>query len=64
MEALELYREENRKKEEHKYACENAGKEVETSSSKTLMLCSYAGVHDLRGIGCRIKKTKKQNILF
>lgn len=30
MEALELYREEGRKMEEHKYACENAGKEVET----------------------------------
>lgn len=30
MEALELYREETRKMEEHKYACEHAGKEVET----------------------------------
>uniref|UniRef100_A0A3B4UMW4 WD repeat-containing protein 3 n=1 Tax=Seriola dumerili TaxID=41447 RepID=A0A3B4UMW4_SERDU len=29
MEALELYKEENRKMEEHKYACEHAGKEVE-----------------------------------
>ncbi|KAF7649870.1 hypothetical protein LDENG_00134890, partial [Lucifuga dentata] len=28
MEALELYREENRKLEEHKYACESAGKEL------------------------------------
>lgn len=33
MEALELYKEETRKMEEHKYACENAGKEVETLSS-------------------------------
>lgn len=30
MEALELYREEGRKMEEHRYACENAGKEVQT----------------------------------
>lgn len=30
MEALELYKEENRKMEEHKYACEHAGKEVKT----------------------------------
>lgn len=30
MEALELYREESRKMEEHKYAYENAGKEVQT----------------------------------
>lgn len=30
MEALELYKEENRKLEEHKYACQSAGKEVET----------------------------------
>ena len=29
MEALELYKEETRKMEEHKYACANAGKEVE-----------------------------------
>lgn len=29
MEALELYREETRKMEEHKYACENAGKQVQ-----------------------------------
>uniref|UniRef100_A0A8D3BLN1 WD repeat-containing protein 3 n=1 Tax=Scophthalmus maximus TaxID=52904 RepID=A0A8D3BLN1_SCOMX len=28
MEALEIYKEENRKKEEHKYACESAGKEL------------------------------------
>uniref|UniRef100_A0A7N8XKA0 WD repeat domain 3 n=1 Tax=Mastacembelus armatus TaxID=205130 RepID=A0A7N8XKA0_9TELE len=33
MEALELYKEETRKMEEHKYACVNAGKEVETLSS-------------------------------
>uniref|UniRef100_A0A667YTL0 WD repeat domain 3 n=1 Tax=Myripristis murdjan TaxID=586833 RepID=A0A667YTL0_9TELE len=31
MEALELYREEARKMEEHKYACENAGKQVQPS---------------------------------
>lgn len=30
MEALELYKEENRKMEEHKYACQTAEKEVET----------------------------------
>lgn len=30
MEALELYKEENRKMEEHKYACQAAEKEVET----------------------------------
>lgn len=28
MEALELYRAESRKMEEHKYACEHAGKQV------------------------------------
>lgn len=33
MEALELYREESRKLEEHKYACENAGKQVQTHFS-------------------------------
>uniref|UniRef100_A0A7N6APU6 Small-subunit processome Utp12 domain-containing protein n=1 Tax=Anabas testudineus TaxID=64144 RepID=A0A7N6APU6_ANATE len=42
MEALELYKEEMRKMEEHKYACENAGKQVETLSNnptfKTLLL--------------------------
>uniref|UniRef100_A0A3B5MJC0 Small-subunit processome Utp12 domain-containing protein n=1 Tax=Xiphophorus couchianus TaxID=32473 RepID=A0A3B5MJC0_9TELE len=32
MEALELYREETRKSEEHKYFCEKAGKEVRTSN--------------------------------
>uniref|UniRef100_A0A8P4KSK4 WD repeat domain 3 n=1 Tax=Dicentrarchus labrax TaxID=13489 RepID=A0A8P4KSK4_DICLA len=31
MEALELYKEENRKLEVHKYACENAGKELTNS---------------------------------
>lgn len=30
MEALELYKEETRKMEEHKYACRSAEKEVET----------------------------------
>lgn len=30
MEALELYKEETRKMEEHKYACQSAEKEVET----------------------------------
>lgn len=39
MEALELYKGEARKMEEHKYACENAGKEVEISNH-------------LRGTGC------------
>lgn len=32
MEALELYREETRKLEEHKYMCQSAEKEVETPS--------------------------------
>lgn len=32
MEALELYKDEMRKMEEHKYACQHAGKEVDTSS--------------------------------
>ncbi len=30
MEALELYKDEARKMEEYKYACERAGNEVET----------------------------------
>lgn len=30
MEALELYKGETRKMEEHRYACESAGKEVES----------------------------------
>lgn len=33
MEALELFKEETRKMEEHKYACEAAGKQVETPAS-------------------------------
>lgn len=33
MEALELYREETRKLEEHKYMCQSAEKEVETRLS-------------------------------
>lgn len=33
MEALELLKEETRKMEEHKYACEAAGKQVETPAS-------------------------------
>lgn len=33
MEALELYKEETMTMEEHKFACANAGKEVETSSN-------------------------------
>lgn len=33
MEALELYREESKKLEEHKTACEAAGKEVRNISS-------------------------------
>ena len=36
MEALELYRSESRKLEEHKYACENAGKQVHHSLSPSL----------------------------
>lgn len=39
MEALELYKEEGRKMEEHKYACEHAGKEVETLFSCTVGTC-------------------------
>lgn len=34
MEALELFKEENRKLEEHKYACEAAGKQVEAPPRK------------------------------
>uniref|UniRef100_A0A8C5A0D7 WD repeat domain 3 n=1 Tax=Gadus morhua TaxID=8049 RepID=A0A8C5A0D7_GADMO len=36
MEALELYRSESRKLEEHKYACENAGKQVHHSLTHSL----------------------------
>uniref|UniRef100_A0A7N8YQU6 WD repeat domain 3 n=1 Tax=Mastacembelus armatus TaxID=205130 RepID=A0A7N8YQU6_9TELE len=42
MEALELYKEETRKMEEHKYACVNAGKEVETLSSNITPPVLYA----------------------
>ena len=35
MEALELYRDENRKMEEHKYACESAGKQVRETHTHT-----------------------------
>lgn len=34
MEALELFKEENRKMEEHKYVCEAAGKQVATPPRK------------------------------
>lgn len=39
MEALELYREETRKLEEHKYLCQSAEKEVESAIS--LLLSVY-----------------------
>lgn len=39
MEALELYREETRKLEEHKYMCQSAEKEVETQTSLVLSVC-------------------------
>jgi len=38
MEALELYKEDLRKMEEHKYACERAGKEVETRYPPTVVI--------------------------
>lgn len=47
MEALELYKEEIRKMEEHKYACERPGNEVNDSLSHCLRedLTSVKYVH-------------------
>uniref|UniRef100_A0A3Q1EKS2 WD repeat-containing protein 3 n=1 Tax=Acanthochromis polyacanthus TaxID=80966 RepID=A0A3Q1EKS2_9TELE len=40
MEALEIYKAEARKMEEHKYACEHAGKETQTKLIVVFLLCS------------------------
>lgn len=43
MEALELFKDENRKLEEHKYVCEAAGKQVATQKPSPDALVSDCG---------------------
>uniref|UniRef100_A0AAQ6AI10 Small-subunit processome Utp12 domain-containing protein n=1 Tax=Amphiprion ocellaris TaxID=80972 RepID=A0AAQ6AI10_AMPOC len=45
MEALEIYKAEARKMEDHKYACEHAGKETETKLIVIFLLCSVHLTH-------------------
>ncbi|XP_075994682.1 WD repeat-containing protein 3 [Genypterus blacodes] len=61
MEALELYREEARKKEEHKYACENAGKEVPPPKPNPILL-ACGNVSASRHVLNVIKKVKSSEL--
>lgn len=53
MEALELYKEENRKMEEHKYACQTAEKQVERRTGESF------SVTVLTRFRCEVKKKKE-----
>ncbi|KAM3861701.1 WD repeat-containing protein 3 [Diretmus argenteus] len=61
MEALELYREENRKMEEHKYACENAGKQLPPPKTNPI-LEAFGSISPSRYVLDIIKKVKSSEL--
>ncbi|XP_056145530.1 WD repeat-containing protein 3 [Lampris incognitus] len=60
MEALELYREENRKMEEHKYACENAGKQLPPPKPNPILV--FGNVSPSRYVLDVIKKVRSSEL--
>ncbi|KAM8857319.1 WD repeat-containing protein 3 [Synchiropus picturatus] len=61
MEALELYREEGRKMEEHKYACERAGKELPPPKPNPILV-AYGNVSPTRYVLDVIKKVRSSEL--
>ncbi|XP_040003879.1 WD repeat-containing protein 3 [Xiphias gladius] len=61
MEALELYREENRKMEEHKYACVNAGKELAPPRPNPILV-AFGNVSPSRYVLDVIKKVRSSEL--
>uniref|UniRef100_UPI003AAC76B0 WD repeat-containing protein 3 n=1 Tax=Centroberyx gerrardi TaxID=166262 RepID=UPI003AAC76B0 len=61
MEALELYRDENRKMEEHKYACENAGKQLPLPKPNPILV-AFGNVSPSRYVLDVIKKVRSSEL--
>uniref|UniRef100_A0A673BFY3 Small-subunit processome Utp12 domain-containing protein n=1 Tax=Sphaeramia orbicularis TaxID=375764 RepID=A0A673BFY3_9TELE len=61
MEVLELYREETRKMEEHKYACEKAGKELPPPQSNPILV-AFGNVSPSRYVLDVIKKVRSSEL--
>ncbi|KAM9804715.1 WD repeat-containing protein 3 [Neosynchiropus ocellatus] len=61
MEALELYREEGRKMEEHKYACERAGKELPPPKSNPILV-AFGNISAARYVLDVIKKVRSSEL--
>ncbi|XP_034042043.1 WD repeat-containing protein 3 [Thalassophryne amazonica] len=61
MEALELYREETKKMEEHKYACEKAGKELQPPKPNPV-LSAYGNVSPSRHVLDVIRKVRSSEL--
>ncbi|XP_035533090.1 WD repeat-containing protein 3 [Morone saxatilis] len=61
MEALELYKEENRKLEVHKYACENAGKELPPPKPNPILV-AFGNVSPSRYVLDVIKKVRSSEL--
>uniref|UniRef100_A0A3Q1H8L2 WD repeat-containing protein 3 n=1 Tax=Anabas testudineus TaxID=64144 RepID=A0A3Q1H8L2_ANATE len=61
MEALELYKEEMRKMEEHKYACENAGKQLPPPKPNPILV-AFGNVSPSRYVLDVIKKVRSSEL--
>lgn len=61
MEALELYKEETRKMEEHRYACANAGKELPPPKPNPILV-AYGNVSPSRHVLDVIKKVRSSEL--
>ncbi|XP_023258035.1 WD repeat-containing protein 3 [Seriola lalandi dorsalis] len=61
MEALELYKEENRKMEEHKYACEHAGKELPPPKPNPILV-AFGNVSPSRYVLDVIRKVRSSEL--
>ncbi|TMS06501.1 WD repeat-containing protein 3 [Larimichthys crocea] len=61
MEALELYREETRKMEEHKYACEHAGKELPPPKPNPILV-AFGNVSPSRHVLDVIRKVRSSEL--
>ncbi|XP_053733114.1 WD repeat-containing protein 3 [Synchiropus splendidus] len=61
MEALELYREEGRKMEEHKYACERAGKELPPPKPNPILV-AFGNISPTRYVLDVIKKVRSSEL--
>ncbi|XP_056435237.1 WD repeat-containing protein 3 [Gadus chalcogrammus] len=61
MEALELYRSESRKLEEHKYACENAGKQLPLPNPNPILV-AFGNVSPSRYVLDVIKKVRSSEL--